>query len=292
MMKELQPEMGFRPTPRPAGAAEAAEVVTKLETIALNAVRKMYSPEFVNRLDAVITYRPLDSEALALILDLQIADLQQHVNNRLSNRCFNIDVSKEARRFLLERGTSPEYGARELKRSIHRYLTQPLATLVMESKIPARSTVNVVLQEDGAGLSFTAGAAEKLTTSRRPAMLIVDDNRDFLRLLSLQLTTLTDWRVHTAQFAKEAKEIRAVESIDFALLDLILPDGNGIELGIELGHLDPKIHVVIMTGGELSKNEERLCREHDFDTVNKPFLPENIVSLVRERSKPIQGATA
>src|SRR5205823_14067341 len=113
--------------------------------------------EFVNRLDAVITYRPLGSEALALILDLQIADLQQHVNNRLSNRWFNIDVSKEARRFLLEKGTSPEYGARELKRSIHRYLTQPLATLVMESKIPAGSTVNVVLQEDGAGLSFTAG---------------------------------------------------------------------------------------------------------------------------------------
>src|SRR5204863_275632 len=117
MMKELQPELGFRP---PVTANEPTELTRKLEVIALNAVRRMYSPEFVNRIDAVVTYQPLDSEALALILDQQMADLQEHVNSRLADKCFQIEVGEASRAFLLEKGTSPEYGARELKRSIHK----------------------------------------------------------------------------------------------------------------------------------------------------------------------------
>ena len=89
MMKELQPELGFRPP----SVGEPSALTRKLEAIALNAVRRMYSPEFVNRIDAVITYHPLDSEAFALILDQQIADLQKHVNSRLGDKCFNIDIS-------------------------------------------------------------------------------------------------------------------------------------------------------------------------------------------------------
>src|SRR5262245_54769149 len=92
MMKELQPQLGFRS----AAVAESADLTKKLEGIALNAVRKMYSPEFVNRIDAVITYQPLDSEALELILDQQIADLQEHVNGRLGDKCFRIDISAES----------------------------------------------------------------------------------------------------------------------------------------------------------------------------------------------------
>jgi CheY-like chemotaxis protein len=292
MMKELQPEMGFRPPAGPTLPNEASEIGARLEAIALNAVRRMYSPEFVNRLDAVITYKPLDSEALALILDQQIVDLQQHVHNRLADRCFNIEVSDEARRFLLEKGTSPEYGARELKRSIHKFLTQPLATLVIESKSPSGSTAKVVLSEDRQSLSFITGAADKPIVTSRPTILIVDDNGDFLRLLSLELTSLTEWRVRTAQFVSEAKEIRAAEFIDFALLDFILPDGNGVDLGVELKKLDSNTRVAIMTGGELGKQEEAQCKEHDFDTVNKPFLPQHIVSLVRQRLKRTAPATA
>lgn len=96
MMKELQPELGFRP---PA-TEQPIDLPKKLEAIALNAVRRMYSPEFVNRIDAVVTYQPLDSEALTLILDQQIADLQQHVNSRLADRCFNIEITDESRAFL------------------------------------------------------------------------------------------------------------------------------------------------------------------------------------------------
>src|SRR6266478_5328077 len=92
--------------------------------------------------------------ALALILDQQIADLQKHVNSRLGDKCFSIEIRPETRRFLLEKGTSAEYGARELKRAIHRYLTQPLATLVIESKIQPGSAVYVSLGEGNNTLTF------------------------------------------------------------------------------------------------------------------------------------------
>src|SRR5438034_6401305 len=85
MMKEINPDFGFQS----AGNKErpAADLTNKLQAIALVAVRKRFSPEFVNRIDCVITYQPLTAESLAAILEHQIDDLQNHVNTRLANRC-------------------------------------------------------------------------------------------------------------------------------------------------------------------------------------------------------------
>ena len=200
---------------------------------------------------------------------------------RLADKCFNIEVSDESRTFLLEKGTSPEYGARELKRAIHGHLTQPLATLVIESKIQPASTVRVALAESKDSLTFES--TERPAVARRPTVLIVDDNRDFLRLLSLELTDATKWSVRTAQSVAEAEGISEAHTIHFAVLDLLLPDGNGIDLGGKLKEQQPGIHVAIMTGAELTTLEEDECGRCEFDIVNKPFLPEQIISLVRER---------
>jgi len=285
MMKELHPDFGFRPPT----TDDTSGITKRLEGIALNAVRKLYSPEFVNRIDVVVTFQPLDSEALALILDQQIADLQQHVNSRLADNCFNIEISQESRAFLLEKGTSPEFGARELKRAIHRYLTQPLATLVIECKIKPRSTVRVTVNEAKDGLAFETEMPDGQAASQRPTLLIVDDNRDFLRLLSLELADATRWSVATAQSVAEAESITATEKIDFAVLDLLLPDGNGIDLGAKLKQQQPGIPVAIMTGAELTLREEDKCRKSNFDVVNKPFLPQQIIGLVRERVMKTQA---
>ena len=117
MMREINPDFGFQSV----NTAERADLTSKLQNIALVAVRKRFSPEFVNRIDCVITYQPLTAESLSAILDQQIADLQNHVNTRLGNRSFTLEVPFEARQFLLEKGTSAEYGARELNRTIHRH---------------------------------------------------------------------------------------------------------------------------------------------------------------------------
>jgi ATP-dependent Clp protease ATP-binding subunit ClpA len=131
MAKELNPDFGFESLqPRDNSGHKS-----KLEGIAMRAVRKQFSPEFVNRIDAVVTYRPLGSESLTTILDHEIRQFQDHMDRRLGDRTFRLEVSARARKFLLERGTSMEYGARELKRTLQRQLVQPLAALIATGEI-------------------------------------------------------------------------------------------------------------------------------------------------------------
>ena len=127
MMKEMRPELGFQ------GVTERNpdELAGKLESIGLAAMRQRFSPEFVNRLDVVMTYQPLDSEALSA--DPRAAHPRSAAAREYAARAAGRSRStcrQAARGFLLERGTSAEYGARELKRTIHRNLTQPLAAMV------------------------------------------------------------------------------------------------------------------------------------------------------------------
>ena len=124
----------------------------------LSSVRKRFSPEFVNRIDAVITYRPLDAASLSTILDHHITELQRHVHTRLGERSFEIDVSAAGRQLLLEKGFNQEYGARELKRTIHRMLTQPLAALVAEGHVAAGCRVVADLAESGDQLTLRSEA--------------------------------------------------------------------------------------------------------------------------------------
>jgi ATP-dependent Clp protease ATP-binding subunit ClpA/ActR/RegA family two-component response regulator len=286
MMKEINPDFGFQSVVR----EERPDLTNKLESIALVAVRKRFSPEFVNRIDAVITYQPLDAESLATILDQQISELQRHVNTRLGDRYFNIEVPFESRQFLLRKGTSQEYGARELKRTIHRFLTQPLATLVASGKIEPGARVLVELAEDRESLrmhSVDSGAAK---APQHPTVLIVDDNRDLLKFLE-KLMAQAGWRLLTAESAQQAQEVIGQETPNAALLDYLLPDGNGVELGVLLQRRASKAQVIIMTGAQLSAEEEAICQEYDFPVLRKPFLANDILNLIRARLFRSSAAT-
>jgi ATP-dependent Clp protease ATP-binding subunit ClpA/CheY-like chemotaxis protein len=284
MMKEIQPGLGFRSGLPP----NWSEVAQRLQHIALSSVRKMYSPEFVNRIDAVITYQPLDDAALTTILDQQLANLQDHVNTRLGDKCFSIEVSETSRRFLLERGTSAEYGARELKRTIYRYVTQPLSTLVIEGKIQPGSCVAVTLADDNQQLRFAPLAAkEPKEIQRKRTLLIVDDNSDFLRLLSLHLERATQWRFVTAQSVAEAANAMTTQDIDCALLDVVLPDGNGLKIGQQLRQKNPNVEVIIMTGGSLTLVEDQVCRKEKFQIIKKPFLASDIMGMIEGRKRGV-----
>jgi ATP-dependent Clp protease ATP-binding subunit ClpA len=131
MAKELNPDFGFESLmPR-----KESDQNRRLESIGMAAVRKQFSPEFVNRIDAVVTYKPLGADAMAAILDQEIRQLQDHLDRRLGERTFRLEVPPRAHRFLIERGTSQEYGARELKRTMQRQLIQPLAGLIVGGEI-------------------------------------------------------------------------------------------------------------------------------------------------------------
>jgi ATP-dependent Clp protease ATP-binding subunit ClpA/ActR/RegA family two-component response regulator len=278
MMKELHPDFGFQAV----GGLDPSDVFSKLESIALVSVRKRFSPEFVNRIDAVITYQPLDHESLATILDQQISELQRHVNTRLGDRYFNIEVPFESRQFLLRKGTSPEYGARELKRTIHRHLTQPLATKVASGQIEPGARVRVELSADKESLDIRTVDQGAVRAPQHPTVLLVDDNRDLLRFLE-RLMSQAGWRLLTAESAKDAQGLIANNVPNAALLDYLLPDGNGVELGVLLQRKSPGVQVIVMTGAQLTPEEEAICQEYDFPILRKPFLANDILNLIRAR---------
>lgn len=130
---------------------------TRLHAIGSAAARKKFSPEFVGRIDATVTYRQLSSDDLGSILRLELRALQALIVERLGDKAYSLNVGSSAHKFLLARGTSPKDGARDLKRTIHRELLQPLAR--MRNMILPGSTVNVGVSHSGIErLSFRAAA--------------------------------------------------------------------------------------------------------------------------------------
>ena len=126
MMKILNPNFGFEGMVDPSKGDKSM----RLEKVGMAAVRRKFSPEFVNRLDSVVTYQPLSADTLTAILDQQLDALQDHINTRLGLRAFPLEVTARTRKWLVKTGTSDLYGARELKRTLHRQLMQPLAALL------------------------------------------------------------------------------------------------------------------------------------------------------------------
>jgi ATP-dependent Clp protease ATP-binding subunit ClpA len=278
MLREINPEFGFQS----AQHSGRADLIGKLQSIGLVAVRKRFSPEFVNRIDCIITYQPLSQEALAAILEHQIADLQSHVNTRLGDRSFTLEIPPEARQFLLEKGTSAEYGARELNRTIHRFLTQPLATMVATNQVSAGAKVRVDVADPPEKLAIRALEPEVVPAAAHPTVLLVDDNRDLLHFLE-SLMGDAGWTLFTAESATEARRLALLHKPDAALLDYMLPDGNGVELGVEFLQAVPHMLVIVMTGTILPPEEEALCEEHNFPVLRKPFLASDVVSQIRGR---------
>jgi ATP-dependent Clp protease ATP-binding subunit ClpA/ActR/RegA family two-component response regulator len=279
MMREINPDFGFQSA---TVGPVRDDLSQKLQGIALVSVRKKFSPEFINRIDHVITYRPLDAESFSAITDHEIANLQNHVNTRLGARCFMIEVPFETRQWLIEKGTSPEYGARELKRTIHKHLTQPLATRVAKNQIEPGVRVRVVISEDQQTLSLRPAKEGEETAPAHPTVLLVDDNRDLLQFLE-RLMAESGWDLMAAESASEARKMVVTRKPNAALLDYMLPDGNGVELAQQLKQMLPNLQVIMMTGSMLAPEEEAICEEHDFPVLRKPFLATDVMNQIRGR---------
>jgi ATP-dependent Clp protease ATP-binding subunit ClpA len=153
LRKEISPDFGFEAM-SPRAVMGRVEREAKLDRVGSGAVRRRFPPEFVNRIDAVVTYQPLDRQALEEILEQQIQRLRRHIAGRLEERAFDLEIAQGARDFLLKLGTSTEYGARELKRTILRQLTQPLAAMLSTGHIEPEAVVHVDVAEDGSRLDL------------------------------------------------------------------------------------------------------------------------------------------
>lgn len=116
-------EVGF------GAAAEGSMDYENIKDKVLNAVKKHYKPEFLNRLNDTIVFRPLNKEELMRVIELEVAKVQA----RLKNKEIFITLDEAAERFLVDKGFQPELGARPLRRTIEQYLEDPLAEKLLMS---------------------------------------------------------------------------------------------------------------------------------------------------------------
>jgi len=106
----------------------------KVERAAVEAARRKFSPEFMNRLDKVVVFHPLRKDHLEQVLDIELGQVQQRVLEAAKGQFF-FRVTAPGREFLLQEGTDQRYGARHLKRAIERQVVSPLANLLATDQV-------------------------------------------------------------------------------------------------------------------------------------------------------------
>src|SRR5215469_4167399 len=146
MTSLLNPRMGF-------SAGEARENVAagvfddklsgKIARSGVEAARRKFTPEFINRLDKIVTFQPLGTEQLKKILDIELNLVQQRIFNTSADRAFVFTLSDSSKDFLLQEGTDLKYGARHLKRAIERLLVQPMSNLIATDQVRGGDWIRV-----------------------------------------------------------------------------------------------------------------------------------------------------
>ena len=126
----MQGGMGFmQPNDKPT-----TKLHEKVERAAVEAARRNFSPEFMNRLDKVVVFHPLKREELDEVLEIELSNVQKRVLDT-ATLPFVFRITEEGRAFLLQEGTDERYGARHLKRAIERYVVYPIARLLATAQV-------------------------------------------------------------------------------------------------------------------------------------------------------------
>ena len=115
----------------------------KITRSAVDAARRKFAPEFMNRIDKVVVFKTLRSEHLQQILEIELGMVQQRVLMAAGAHQFVFNCTPEVKSFLLAEGTDPKYGARHLKRAIERHLVFPLANLVATGQVKLGDFIRV-----------------------------------------------------------------------------------------------------------------------------------------------------
>jgi ATP-dependent Clp protease ATP-binding subunit ClpB len=157
----VSPTLGFNAYD--AGAKSRAGIPDdalsgKIMRSGLEAARRKFTPEFINRLDKIVTFQPLGSEQLRKILDIELDSVQQRVFASSPSRSFLFQTTERARSFLLEQGIDMKYGARHLKRAIERLLVQPISNLMATAQIRGGDHIRVDRDPSHGFLTFTKEA--------------------------------------------------------------------------------------------------------------------------------------
>jgi ATP-dependent Clp protease ATP-binding subunit ClpA len=150
MSKLVNPQLGF------ASGIERSDEVTqkKVSSVGLDAARRKFTPEFMNRIDKTVVFNSLGENELRKIFDLEVGYIQQRILQSPTAMPFVFYCTDEAKEHLLKEGTDIKYGARHLKRVLERNIVQPLANLIATGQVGMGDRLCVELDSDSGKLLF------------------------------------------------------------------------------------------------------------------------------------------
>ncbi|MEW5976864.1 MAG: AAA family ATPase [Acidobacteriota bacterium] len=152
MSEYISGGIGFAP---PAvSATEESEIDKKIYRTALEAAKRKFSPEFMNRIDKVVVFRTLQPQHLKRILEIELGMVQERILNSRGEGKFIFKCTAKAKEFLLREGIDLKYGARHLKRALERHLVYPLSNLVATSQVGMGDLVRVDYDEQDDTMVF------------------------------------------------------------------------------------------------------------------------------------------
>ncbi len=160
MSSILSPRLGFAAGAASPPAGPGEKLAAKISRAGVEAARRRFTPEFMNRLDKIVVFRPLGEDDLRRILDIELGMVQRRVlQSGAPDRSFVFRVSDPAKDHLLAAGTDVRYGARHLKRAIERMLVQPISNLVASGQVAGGDLICVDYDTGADALTFTKEAA-------------------------------------------------------------------------------------------------------------------------------------
>ena len=131
-----------------------------LKSKVLSEMRKVFNPEFLNRLDETIVFRSLEKTDIERIIEIMI----DRLNDRLVDRGIVVHMDNDAKIFLVDEGYDSEYGARPMRRAIQRHIEDPLSSDMLSGNIPDGSDIYCTLNKDGNKLGFEVKSNTSPTT--------------------------------------------------------------------------------------------------------------------------------
>jgi ATP-dependent Clp protease ATP-binding subunit ClpC len=125
------------------GAASGLMDMKEIEEAALSELKRLFNPEFLNRIDDTLVFQPLSQKEIGEILNLQLAELEQ----RLCDQGYSLKVLPQARKYLVEKGWDPKFGGRPMRRMVQKELEDPISNLLLQKTLPRLSVFVVSLRK-------------------------------------------------------------------------------------------------------------------------------------------------
>ncbi|MGE5487127.1 MAG: AAA family ATPase [bacterium] len=154
MSNLMCPRLGFTFAAPEQKKTVDGKLTAKISETGVEAARKKFTPEFMNRLDKVVVFKPLGEPELRKILDIELRMVQQRIFSAGGANPFIFTLSPAAKDFLLAEGTDMKYGARHLKRSIERHLVQPMSNLIATDQVHGGDWIKVDFDPELGRMTF------------------------------------------------------------------------------------------------------------------------------------------